>query len=86
MRCSVLALLCCPQYFCSIGDSSAAAAAAGVQWLVPAAAGAAAVLLAARLVAASGNKQLQMLWADWPAWSATLLLILQPLQLLVGVQ
>ncbi|KAF6253605.1 hypothetical protein COO60DRAFT_1546013 [Scenedesmus sp. NREL 46B-D3] len=68
------------QYFSSLGDSSAAA---GMQWLAPVTVGALAVLLAGRLVAAAEDKQLQLLWADWPAWSATLLLILQPLQQLV---
>jgi hypothetical protein len=73
----------CLQYFSGVGDSTIAAA--GMQWLAPMAVGAAAVLVAGRLVAGSGDKQLRLLWADWPAWSATLLLVLQPLQLLVSV-
>jgi hypothetical protein len=55
-----------------------------MQWLAAVAAGALAAFAAGRLVAASGDKQLQALWDDWPAWSATLLLILQPLQQLVS--
>jgi hypothetical protein len=72
------------QYFSSLGDSAAAAATCGMQWLAAVAAGAVAAYVAGRLVAASADKQLQLLWADWPAWSATLLLILQPLQQLVS--
>jgi hypothetical protein len=57
-----------------------------MQWLAAVAAGALAAFAAGRLVAASGDKQLQLLWDDWPAWSATLLLILQPLQQLVRAE
>jgi hypothetical protein len=55
-------------------------------WLLPVAAGAAAVMLVCRAsLAAQEKERVDQLLADWPAWSATLLLILQPLQQLVGV-
>lgn len=54
-------------------------------WLLPVAAGAAAVMLVCRTsLAAQEKERVDQLLADWPAWSATLLLILQSLQQLVG--
>lgn len=55
-------------------------------WVLPVVVGAAAVLVAGQALKAaeaSGALQLQALRDDWPAWSATLLLILQPLHQLV---
>lgn len=56
-------------------------------WPVPVAVGAAAVAAAGLFLqqAAPHSKQLQEFRLDWPAWSATLLLILQPLHQLVSV-
>lgn len=55
-------------------------------WLAAAAAGAAATIRANSWLSTAGadNAQLQALKLDWPAWSATLLLILQALQQLVS--
>lgn len=55
------------------------------QWGVAVAVGAAGVMATYRWLDTSGksNSQVQELRRDWPAWSATLLLVLQPLEQLV---
>lgn len=75
------------QFLVSIGPWQPAArsvAAVTRVWALPVAAGAAAVLLASRCMARVQDERLLQLWDDWPAWSATLLLILQPLHQLVS--
>jgi hypothetical protein len=56
-------------------------------WLAAVAAGAAATIGANSWLstAGAGSAQLKTLKSDWPAWSATLLLILQALQQLVSM-
>eukprot|EP00775_Hariotina_reticulata_P000318 gene318-532_t len=51
-------------------------------WLLPVTAGAAAVMIARRIILSVQDEAswAEQLLADWPAWSATLLLILQPLR------
>ncbi|KAF8070904.1 maltose excess protein 1 [Scenedesmus sp. PABB004] len=72
------------QFGASLVTADGGAAAGG--WLLAVAGGAAAVLAARaalpRLLAASAPGP--AFWEDWPAWSATLLLILQPLHQLVA--